>query len=369
MRDKYTVAIIGRTNRGDYGHAMDTAWLGVPNVEIIALADENEKGRFRAAERLGLSRSQTYVDYRQMLDVAKPNIVSIGPRWLDCHRAMAIAAIERGIHVYLEKPFCRDLTEADEIAHACAMRHVKLVMAHPTRYSPTLQRVRTLITEGAIGEVLELRGRGKEDHRGGGEDLWVLGTHVMDMVLTLGYTPDWCFASVLQNGRPISHADVVEGNEGIGPLAGDAVRALYGLSEGMTYSFQSYRGAGGRPSRYGLQIFGSKGIIEILEGTLPAVHILQDASWSPGRSGSEWLSVSSAGINQPEPLKDSMYRDRHRLAILDLLESIQEQREPQGGVEEARRVVEMIAAPFESARVGGPVTFPLANRTNPLLTL
>ena len=39
-----------------------------------------------------------------------------------------------------------------------------------------------MVDEGDIGEVLELRGWGKEDHRGGGEDLWVLGSRVMNLM-------------------------------------------------------------------------------------------------------------------------------------------------------------------------------------------
>ncbi|MFK2836493.1 gfo/Idh/MocA family oxidoreductase, partial [Salmonella enterica subsp. enterica serovar Weltevreden] len=87
-----------------------------------------------------------------------------------------------------------------------------------------------MIASGKIGRVLELRGRGKEDAtRGGGEDLWVLGTHIMDLIRLFGGDPTWCFAQVLQGGRRVTKADVVEGNEGIGPLAGDAVNAMYGL--------------------------------------------------------------------------------------------------------------------------------------------
>ena len=41
---------------------------------------------------------------------------------------------------------------------------------------------RDLIEAGRIGQVLEIRARVKEDQRGGGEDLWVLGSHVLDLM-------------------------------------------------------------------------------------------------------------------------------------------------------------------------------------------
>jgi hypothetical protein len=53
MVKKYRVAIIGRTGKGNYGHGLDIVWQALDDVEIVAVADENEKGRIEAAKRLG----------------------------------------------------------------------------------------------------------------------------------------------------------------------------------------------------------------------------------------------------------------------------------------------------------------------------
>jgi predicted dehydrogenase len=363
----YRIGIIGRTGRGDYGHATDEAFLGLPNCQTVAVADDDKTGLAAMAKKHQVD--QAFADYREMLDKVKPDIVVIGQRWLDQHRDMAVAAAERGIHVYMEKPFCRTLAEADDIVDAGERTHAKLALAHPTRYSPKLQTVKRLISEGAIGKVLEYRGRGKEDRRGGGEDLWVLGTHVMDMIRSLAGHPTWCFARVTQAGHPVTKTDVSEGNEGIGPLAGDAVTAVYGLSDGGTAYFQSIKNAAGKGSRYGLQVYGSSGIFEILEGTMPSVKFLGDPSWSPGRSKAVWQDVSSAGIGKPEPLTDGVWQNRHRPAALDLLQAIEEDRQPASSAYEARGATEMIVAVFESHRLGGPANLPLANRQNPLTML
>jgi predicted dehydrogenase len=269
----------------------------------------------------------------------------------------------------MEKPFCRSMAEADEVVKACETNRVKFALAHPTRYSPKIKTIRALIEDGRLGRVLEFRGRGKEDRRGGGEDLWVLGTHVMDMIRAIGGQAKWCFAEVTQDGKPITKENVVEGSEGIGPLAGDMVRATFGMPDGATAYFHSARNAGGSPSRYGLQIFGSKGILELLEGTLPSVKYLPDPNWSPGRSGATWQDVSSAGIGKPEPLTDPKYRARHTLAIYDLLDAIEKDRQPLSSVYEARSVTEMIVAVFESQRRRRPVELPLESRVNPLSLL
>jgi len=363
----WTVGVIGATGRGDYGHHVDTAWLDVPDTKIVGVADADSAGRQKAARRTRCPN--TFANYRTMMDEMKPDIVAICPRHLDQHADMMLAAAARGIHCFVEKPFCRTLKEADSIIAACESSHTKVGIAHPTRYAPAMTTIRRLIKDGAIGDVVELRGRGKEDQRGGGEDLWVLGSHIMDMTLALGYVPEWCFASVLQDGERVTAKHVKAGNEGIGPLAGDAVRATFGLKQGITFSFTSYRHAAGRPSRFALRVYGSKGIIEIMENVMPEVWILQNSSWHTGRGQGDWKRISTAGIDQPEPLTDSKFRQRHHIPIVNLLMAIEKKQEPKCGMYEGRKIVEMITAVFESHVQNQPVNFPLANRENPLLRL
>ena len=368
MASKYRIGVIGHTGRGNYGHGLDRVWLEVPDCQIVAVADADKKGLAEARARLKAPKG--YADFRHMLDEQKPDIVSIGPRWLDQHRDMVVAVAERGIHIYLEKPLCRTLAEADQMIAACERNHVKLAIAFQTRYSPKLQVVRDLIYDGKIGNVIELRGRGKEDRRSGGEDLWVLGSHVMNLIHYFGGEAKWCFAKVLQDGEPVGRDDVRPGKEGIGPLAGNTVNAMYGLGESMTAYFGSHDKSeeGGR-GRFGLRILGTKGVIEILTGYLPAVHLLADPLWSPGRSGAKWLPVSSAGLNQPEPLQHVDNHDGNVAACRDLIAAIEQDRQPEASIYEARTSMEMIAAVFDSHRVGGPVTLPLNNRNNPLTML
>src|SRR5438132_961293 len=260
MAKKYRVAVIGRTGKGNYGHGLDVVWKALDSVEVVAVADEDDKGRAAAAERLGVKNA--YADYREMLDKERPQIVSVADRWLDAHRDMVIACARAGASVLLEKPFCRSLAEADEMVTACETHHVKLAIAHQTRYSPRLQRVRELIADGRLGDLLELRGRGKEDKRGGGEDLMVLGTHVMDLMRFLAGDARSCYARVLQNGKPVTKADVRDGNEGIGPLAGDQIHATYAFDKAVQGGFATHRAKDGPGDRFGLTVYGSKGVVQ-----------------------------------------------------------------------------------------------------------
>ena len=365
MAVNYRIGVIGDTGHGNYGHGVGEGWLHIDGTEIVGVADPDEAGRTAAANKLKAPRA--FADYRKMLDELKPDIVSICPRWLDQHRDMVIAAAERRIHIYMEKPMCRTLEEADQMVAACEKNKVKLTMAYPTRYSPKLPVIRNMIDQGVIGRVLELRGRGKEDRRGGGEDLWVLGSHIFNLMHFFGGEPYWCFARVLKDNQPVTKEDVVEGAEGIGKLAGDGVSAMYGMDDSVTGFFGTQRNTAG--SRFALQIRGSRGIIEIVTGFLPQAFLLEDPMWSPGRSGKKWIPISSAGAGKEEPIKENSSHMGNVVACTDLLLAIEEDRQPEASIYEGRTAVEMIAGVFESHRQGRPVSMPLENRVNPLSLL
>ncbi len=57
------------------------------------------------------------------------------------------------------------------------------------------------------------------------------------------------------------------------------------------------------------------------------------------------------------------------LIVRDLIESIEQDRQPHGSVYDGRAALEMILATYESHRRGGPVEMPLKNRKHPLTLL
>ena len=365
---KYRVGIIGATGRGDYGHAVDMPFTKLPNVQIVALADANPKGLSQAKERLKPQNS--YTDYREMLSKESLDLVAICPRWIDQHFEMLMACAKANCHVYMEKPFCRTMIECDQVRKEFEDRKLKLAIAHTAQYSPVLDVAMELINDGAIGQVLELRGRGKEDHRGGAEDMWVLGSHIFALMRTFAKRdPASCVAQVTQNGEPIRKEHVVEGNEGLGPLAGDHVQVMYTFNDGVMDYFGSRKAMAASPSRFALQVFGSKGILEIESGYLAAAHLLRDGSWSSGRSGKNWERVTSAGVGKPEPIKAGSYEDGHLAAIKDLMLAIEQDRAPKCSLTDAIGITEMILGAFESQRVGQRVLLPSKTREHPLTLL
>lgn len=163
-------------------------------------------------------------------------------------------------------------------------------------------------------------------------------------------------------------ADVAAGAEGLGPLAGDDVQARYAFASGAFGHFASRRRAAGKPSRFGIRICGSKGLIDMESGYLQPAWLLRDAGWST-RAGGRWEQITSAGVGRPEPRTDGAYEGGHVAAITDLVEAIAEDHRPRCSAEDGRAIVEMTAAVFESHRLGGTVSLPLATRVNPLTLL
>lgn len=362
---KWRVVVVGDSARGRYGHSLDSMWQKVPETEVVAVADADAKGLAATLKKLGVEKG--FADYRDIAQ-AKPDIVAIGPA-MGLHRDMAVAAAESGARgIYLEKPFCRTLAEADDILAACEKRGVKLAIAHRNRQHPTLPVVAKMLKEGAIGRLLELRGRGKEDRRGGLEDFWVLGTHVLNLGVYLAGQPLACSAVLMQDGRIATPADVYRDKEDFGPMVGNAVHARFEMEGGVPFYFDSMKEAGDAKVGFGLQLIGTKGLIDIRIDKTPLAHFVPGSPFQPTKELRPWIPITAAGAGQPEPVADiGTQVMSHATGARDLIASIRENRQPLCSGADARLTVEMVIAALAShVRGGVRVTFPLAVKDNPL---
>ena len=368
--DKLSVGVIGHTGRGNYGHGLDTVWLRIPETEITAVADADTAGLSEAKRRLHVARG--FGNYEKMLKEIRPDIVAVCPRQPDQHGDMALAAIGEGAKgIYVEKPFCRTPAEADEIIAACEKRNVKLAVAHRNRYHPTLRTIDKLVSDGRIGKLLEIRGRGKGDRRGGGEDLWVLGSHVLNLIHYFGGKPVSCSGVLSQDGRRVTKTDVRDGNEALGPLAGNEVHARYEMQSGTVAYFDSIANDGTANAGFGLQMIGSDGIIDIKCDRHPFAHLVPGNPFRPTGKPRPWIPISSAGPDQPEPRQDLVETVTHHVGpCRDLIDVIGSNRQPLCSVYEAAMTVEMICAVFASHQQNSKaVPFPLQQRNNALAML
>ena len=353
-----TVGVIGHTGQGNYGHGEDAVWLKVPQTKIIAVADADPKGLADAAKRLG--GVEAFADYKAMLTKAKPDIAAICTRHIHEHRDMIVAAIEAGVKgIYIEKPFVRTLAEADEIVKLCTDKGVRLAIAHRNRYHPVLAIVQKLVAAGEIGELKEVRVCGKQDQRGGGLDLWVLGGHGFNLATLFTGPAISCQATVLVEGRPATKADIKAGDEGVGLIVGDEIHARYETKSGIPLYFDSKKGSWTKGTPFGARLIGTKGVISLQIDEEPLAVLERDGKKTP---------ITTAGIGQPEPIKDiKLVNGGHHGAVRDLLAAIADKREPLCGPEAGRETVELTLAVFASFAAGGAkVALPMVSRQHPL---
>jgi predicted dehydrogenase len=164
MTEPYRVAIIGTGRRGGlmedtiapglfdkpYGHF--TCYGMIDETEVVAVANRGVDRLRQFSERFGVRN--TYLDYREMIDKERPDIVSVTTRsWA---RADAIVyAAEHGVRgIYAEKGLCSSLEEADRIRAACQAHHVAFVYGAWRRYHDGFKKLRSAIERGDIGRPL-----------------------------------------------------------------------------------------------------------------------------------------------------------------------------------------------------------------------
>jgi len=355
MAKRYKAGAIGRTGKGNYGHGLHLAYKGLDNVEFIAVADPDEAGREKAKGDTGAIRA--YADYREMLEKEDLDIVSVCPRWVDCHLEMLLACIDAGCHIYCEKPMVASPEDGDKILESAERAGLRIAVAHQGVYLPGIQAIKRMLDEGKIGEVQAIYAHGKQDSRGGGEDMIVLGTHLFNMMRYFVGDVDWMFSHVTSQGHDITPKDVREATEPVGLIAGDCINSYFSFKSGVVGFFDSRKDQIGSDNRYGMDIVGSQGMISLRGGTASNVALYPYPVSSPHDLSQKW-----------EPLKidNTPLQNGNQLAIIDLIDSIENNRKPISSGHDAVSALEMILGAYESQISKGRVSFPMKNRKHPL---
>jgi predicted dehydrogenase len=123
-----------------------------PDVQIVAICDVDENFLKKALELVPNAR--TYSDWRELLKNEAENIDSVNVTVPDHnHFAIAYSAIEKGKHVYCQKPMCHDVAEVRLLTEASLKYKVKTQLGTQHASSQNDRRAVQLIKEGAIGKV------------------------------------------------------------------------------------------------------------------------------------------------------------------------------------------------------------------------
>ena len=244
----------------------------LPGVEVVGVASARESRAAETAEKFGIPNA--YGDWRKMLDEVECDVVSIvTPPYL--HHEMTLATIERGRHVFCEKPFAMNVAEAVEMVRVAEGSGLVHGVDHEFRYRPARARFKELVDAGHLGEprlirwgwllpmLAEPNARAwswwSERSKGGGI-FGALGSHLIDSLL-------WWFGDIedvtAQLGTWHARRPLPDG-KGSGEVTADEDVALllrFASGARCTVDLSGY----GRPGRLLLEAYGSEGALSIEE--------------------------------------------------------------------------------------------------------
>lgn len=122
------------------------------DVDILAIADVNEHRRQLAASHFPAAR--IYSDYATLLEAEAHHLdfVDIATPPSE-HAAIAVAALERGLHVLCEKPLATTIEDAQLMLHRARTERRVLFPCHNYKHAPVIKTVRGIIDAGDVGDV------------------------------------------------------------------------------------------------------------------------------------------------------------------------------------------------------------------------
>ena len=141
---------------GWFGEKHCEALASIPNVELYAVCTRNPERLAEVAGKFGVAN--TYTDYRAMLADPEIESVSITTMW-DQHADPAVAALEAGKHVFLEKPMASTVSDCDLIVNAAKAASGFFMTGHICRFNPRYAAAKQEIAAGKIGKIISMYAR------------------------------------------------------------------------------------------------------------------------------------------------------------------------------------------------------------------
>jgi predicted dehydrogenase len=261
------VAIIGTSGHIDLALEVRDRMPGVTFVGI-APGSADEDAREFVVDQMEASLIPFYDDYRRLLDREKPDIAVVAPFFFLQSR-IASECLERGIHVFLEKPMAVSFEQLERLRRAYAQGKAELCPMLASRYLPAFHAAWTaVVKEGAVGEPLLIAAlksyklgtrHPMYTHRAtyGGTIPWV-AIHGIDWIhwLTGGSVTE------------VSACHTTRGNGGHGEMESSGV-CLFRLANSGCASLEfDYFRPGSAPTHGEdrLRVAGDKGVVEVFGG-------------------------------------------------------------------------------------------------------
>lgn len=179
-------------------------------VELVGVADAN----CQQAEQVGLRMGvRGYGNVEALLDEQRPDLISIAVPTSE-HLSVARLAIERGIHVLVEKPIAATLDEAREMIRLAECRQITLTVGHIERFNPAIIELKRRLDQGELGHIFGIHARRLGPFPPRIQDVGVivdLATHDLDIIQKLVNAPVERVYAETDRRIHVSHEDMVMG--------------------------------------------------------------------------------------------------------------------------------------------------------------
>ncbi|MBS4218764.1 Gfo/Idh/MocA family oxidoreductase [Bacillus sp. FJAT-49711] len=345
------VGIIGTGFMGK-GHAIGYQMF---DIEIGMFASRSTENAKAVAEEFGVERWTD--DWRKLVSDPEIDCVDItAPNHL--HYEMAMACIEAKKPFLIEKPLAMNTKEAKEIVDAANKHGVMAVYGENMRYKPAMVKIKQIIDEGGLGDIIMLRSN--EIHNGPFHSDWFWdaelagGGATIDMGIHGLYTLEWIMGSKVR--RVYAEMDVLKWDEYCKNGSEDTAAVILRFENGgIAELLISWAITGGMDVR--LEVFGKEGTAYV-STTHDAGGLRVHSHPGYGKSLEELSSlkphvVSTKGWSFPSP--DDELQQGHAYEVKHFIDCVKGKDEPKSTLEDGLRALVLVEAIYESARTGKAV--------------
>lgn len=320
----------------------------VPDAEVVAVYARKQEKAKAFAEKYGIA--QHYSDLDAVIQNSGCEVVDIClPNYL--HAEATIKAAKAGKHVIIEKPLATTLEDADKMIQACKDAGVKLMYAEELCFAPKYERVRTMVKEGAVGDIYMLK-QG-EKHSGPHSD-WFYdinlagGGVLMDMGCHAFGWFSWMLAgakpkSVMASMSTVFHKGRTRGE--------DNSVVIVEYDNGVTaVAENSWAKHGGMDDRS--EVYGTGGVIY-------ADLFMGNAAVAYSREGYGYaMEKADTTKGWSFPIFEEAFNQGYPHELNHFIECVRENKAPLVTGELGRDVLEVIYAAYASAGQGKRIDLP-----------
>jgi myo-inositol 2-dehydrogenase / D-chiro-inositol 1-dehydrogenase len=320
----------------------------VPEAEVVAVYSRDLSKAKAFAQKHGIG--QAYHSLENILENSGCEVVDIClPNFLHAEATLKAAAANK--HVIIEKPFAVTLEEADAMIKACADAGVKLMYAEELCFAPKYERVRSLVKEGAVGDIYLLK---QSEKHSGPHSNWFYDINQAGggVLMDMGCHAFGWFFWMLNNAsvkRVKASMDTVLHK---GRTAGeDNSIVIVEFENGVTgVAENSWAKHGGMDDRS--EVYGTGGVVyaDLFMGNAALAYSQKGYGYA--------LEKADTTTGWSFPIFEEVFNQGYPHELKHFIECVRTNKEPLVTGEMGRRVLEVIYAAYASAGQGKAIELP-----------